>query len=145
MKIWSKRWVSYITAFTLITLVCVYILDIPTIISQSPSLVHEYYYKNAVLSFFLDIVLIAVYIAVAMYVAQLCRIESYAFQTVVVAIVSIVISSTFMFYFQHRGDSTLFFVRWFKQVGFKAVLYDMGLVSLTYITMIAIHHRLFDS
>ena len=31
------------------------------------------------------------------------------------------------------------FSRWFKRVGMKAVLYDMGLVSSIYLVMVAMH------
>jgi len=144
MTIWSKRWISYIISFTFVTVICVYLLDLPTIISQAPDLVNEYYYKKAVQSFLYDLILVATYIAISMYIAKVFNIESYAYQTVVVALVTMFISSSFMVYFQHCGcDPRIFFIRWFKRVGFKAVLYDMGLVSSIYITMIAIHQKLF--
>ena len=42
-------------SITFITIVGIYLLDIPTIVSGAPDLVKEYYYDNAVGSFILDI------------------------------------------------------------------------------------------
>ena len=145
MSVWTGRWFSYFAALTFITIVGIYLLDIPTIVSGAPDLVKEYYYDNAVGSFILDTFLVAAYIAVAMYVAGILGIPSdnHAKQVVTVALVSIVISGSFMLLFQNGFKKGSFFSRWFKRVGMKAVLYDMGLVSSIYLVMVAMHKKIF--
>ena len=69
MSVWPGRWFSYFAALSFITVVGVYLLDIPTVISGAPDLVKEYYYDNAIGSFVLDIFIVAAYISAAMYVA----------------------------------------------------------------------------
>jgi len=145
MSVWIGRWFSYLAALTFITVVGIYLLGMPTIISGAPDLVKEYYYDNAVSSFILDVFLVAAYIAVAMYVAGLLNIDGddHAKQVVVLALVSILISGTFMVLFQNGYNRGSFFSRWFKRVGCKAVLYDMGLVSCIYLVMVALHKKIF--
>lgn len=145
MSVWTGRWFSYFAALTFITIVGIYLLDIPTIVSGAPDLVKEYYYDNAVGSFILDTFLVAAYIAVAMYVAGILGIpgDNHAKQVVTVALVSIVISGSFMLLFQSGFKKGSFFSRWFKRVGMKAVLYDMGLVSSIYLVMVAMHKKIF--
>ena len=145
MSVWTGRWFSYFAALTFITIVGIYLLDIPTIVSGAPDLVKEYYYDNAVGSFILDTFLVAAYIAVAMYVAGILGIpgDNHAKQVVTVALVSIVISGSFMLLFQNGFKKGSFFSRWFKRVGMKAVLYDMGLVSSIYLVMVAMHKKIF--
>lgn len=145
MSVWTGRWFSYFAALTFITIVGIYLLDIPTIVSGAPDLVKEYYYDNAVGSFILDTFLVAAYIAVAMYVAGILGIpgDNHAKQVVTVALVSIVISGSFMMLFQSGFKKGSFFSRWFKRVGMKAVLYDMGLVSSIYLVMVAMHKKIF--
>ena len=57
MSVWPGRWFSYLGALTFVTVVGIYLFDIPTIISGAPDLVKEYYYDNAIGSFILDIFL----------------------------------------------------------------------------------------
>ena len=145
MSVWYGRWFSYLAALTFVTVVGIYLFDIPTIISGAPDLVKEYYYDNAISSFILDIFLVAAYISVAMYVAGLLKIKGndHAKQLVALAIVSALISSAFMFYFISGGGAGSFFHRWFKRVGMRAVLYDVILVSSVYLIMVALHKKIF--
>ena len=54
MNVWAKRYFSYFLSLSLVTVIQVYILDIPTFISQAPDLVNEYYRQNAISSFIFD-------------------------------------------------------------------------------------------
>ncbi len=145
MSVWSGRWFSYFASLSFITVIGIYLLDIPTIISGAPDLVKEYYYDNAIGSFVLDVFLIAAYISVAMFVSGALGIkgDDHAKQVVALALVSAAISSAFMLYFNSGGMRGSFFSRWFKRVGMRAVLYDMGLVSSVYLVMVAIHKKIF--
>ena len=145
MSVWPGRWFSYLGALTFVTVVGIYLFDIPTIISGAPDLVKEYYYDNAIGSFILDIFLVAAYISVAMYVAGMLGIKGndHAKQVVALAIVSAAISTAFMLYFRSGAMVGSFFYRWFKRVGMKAVLYDVILVSSIYLVMVSIHKKIF--
>ena len=145
MSVWPGRWFSYFASLSFITVIGIYLLDIPTIISGAPDLVKEYYYDNAIGSFVLDVFLIAAYISVAMFVSGALGIkgDDHAKQVVALALVSAAISSGFMLYFNSGGMRGSFFSRWFKRVGMRAVLYDMGLVSSVYLVMVAIHKKIF--
>jgi hypothetical protein len=146
MSVWTGRWFSYFAALVFITILGVYLLDIPTILSGAPDLVQEYYYDNAVSSFVLDVFIVAAYIAVAMYVAGIMKVKNddHATQVVVLALVSVAISGLFMKIFQNGYKRGSFFSRWFKRVGYRAVLYDVGLVCSVYLVMISIHNRVFS-
>ncbi len=145
MSVWSGRWFSYFAALSFITVIGIYLLDIPTIVSGAPDLVKEYYYDNAIGSFVLDVFLVAAYISAAMYVAGIFGISGndHAKQVVAVAITSAMISTVFMLLFNNGLAKGSFFSRWFKRVGMKAVLYDVGLVSSIYLVMISIHKKIF--
>lgn len=145
MSVWYGRWFSYFISLVFVTVVVIYLLDVPTIISGAPDLVKEYYYDNAIGSFILDFFLVAFYISVAMFVSDLLNIrpDDHAKQVVLLTLVSMLISTSFMFYFVGGGAKGTFFHRWFTRVGWNAVLYDGMLVSSIYIVMIAMHTQIF--
>jgi len=145
MSVWYGRWLSYLAALILVTVIMIYLLDVPTIITGAPELVKEYYYDNAIGSFILDIFLVAFYISIAMCISKMLNIrgDDHAKQIVLLAFTSIIISASFMLYFVNGGSEGTFFHRWFMTVGWKAVLYDGILVSSVYILMIAIHKQIF--
>lgn len=136
MSVWPGRIFSYIIALSFVTLVGVYLLDIPTVISGEPLLVKEYYYDNGISSFILDVFLVAIYISIAMHLASN---SDHVQQVATVAISSAMISTIFMLLFNNGFAQGSFFSRWFNKVGMKAVIYDVGLVSSVYITMVAVH------
>lgn len=133
--------VSYLLAVVLITMIAIYFLDIPTIISGAPDLVHEYYYKNAIASFVLDTFLIAIYILVAMMISNILKIHKndYTKRFLITVLSTFIISTIFMLYFKNDKTSDSFFHKWFKKSGMKAVIYDIIFVSCVYLTTIAIH------
>lgn len=142
MNVWVDRTFAYLLSFTLITVIYVYILNIPTYISQAPDLVTEYYYKNAIYSFILDVFLIAFYISIAMYAGEFLQIskKDNAQQILAVIITTTLVSSLFMVYFLSFGEPKSFFYRWFARVKYKAVMYDVILVSSVYVMMINIYN-----
>lgn len=146
MNIWVKRAFAYLLSLSCITVVFIYVLDIPTFISQAPNLVNEYYYKNAISSFILDVFLIAFYISAAMYAGKFLRLSKTdnAQQFLAVVITTMLVSSLFMLYFLSFGEPKAFFTRWFERVRYKAVLYDVVLVSSVYVMMIKIYNYILD-
>ena len=144
MNVWIGRWFSYFLSLSLVTIVLIYILDLPTFLSNAPKLVQEYYYKNAVGSFVLDFFLIAAYISAGMITANVLNIQNddHAGQLGSLALSSALISTAFMYIFLAQNTKS-FFSRWFKAAGFRAVLYDVILVCSIYIVMIRIHNKIF--
>ena len=146
MNVWFKRSFAYILSLSFITVVYVYVLNIPAYISQAPDLVNNYYYKNAISSFILDIFLIAFYMSVSMYAAKFLNLnqKDNSQQLLAVILSTTTVSSLFMVYFLYFGDKNSFFTKWFSRVGYKAVLYDVILVSCVYVMMIKIYNYILN-
>ncbi len=146
MNVWFKRSFAYILSLSFITVVYVYVLNIPAYISQAPDLVNNYYYKNAISSFILDIFLIAFYMSVSMYAAKFLNLnqKDNSQQLLAVILSTTIVSSLFMVYFLYFGDKNSFFTKWFSHVGYKAVLYDVILVSSVYVMMIKIYNYILN-
>jgi len=144
MNVWIGRWFSYFLSLTIVTVTLVYILDLPTFLSNAPRLVQEYYYGNAVGSFILDFFLIAAYISAGMIVANALNIhgDDHAGQLGSLALSSALISTVLMYAFLAQNGKS-FFTRWFKAAGFRAVIYDIILVCSVYVVMIQIHNKMF--
>jgi hypothetical protein len=144
MNVWISRWFSYFLSLTIVTVTLVYILDLPTFLSNAPKLVQEYYYGNAVGSFILDFFLIAAYISAGMIMANALNIrgDDHAGQLGSLALSSVLISTAFMYVFLAQNSKT-FFTRWFKAAGFRAVLYDVIIVCSIYVVMIQVNNKIF--
>ena len=137
-----KRWTAYFLSLCVITIIYVYLLNLPEFISQSPDLVIEYYHKQAITSFVLDIFLIAAYISVAMYVGKLLKIkqEDHVQQLLALIVTILAISGAFMAYFNMGGSPGTFFSKWFKRVGYKAIVYDVIFICSIYILMLVFYN-----
>lgn len=136
-----KRGSAYITSLAIITIIYVYILNLPGFITQSNGLVKEYYYDNAVSSFVLDIFLIAAYISLAMYISRALKIKGNdnTGQLIVLFLTTIMVSGSFMLYFNMGNSLGTFFSRWFKSVGYKAIVYDVFLICSVYMLMMIVY------
>lgn len=142
-----KRGSAYFLSLCIITTIYVYILNIPEFISQAPALVLEYYYDRAIESFILDVFLVAAYISAAMYAGKLFKInqKNNVHQLIMLCLTTIAISGSFMLYFNAGGSPGTFFSRWFKEVGYKAIVYDTVLICSVYILMVIIYKsRIFE-
>ena len=144
MNVWFGRWFSYFLSLSIVTVVLVYILDLPTFLSNAPKLVEEYYYGTPIKSFILDVFLIALYISAGMTTANMFNIngDDHAGQLGSLALSSGILSSVFMLMFLSQKGSS-FFTRWFKAAGFRAVVYDIILVCSVYVVMIQLHNKIF--
>ena len=123
---------AYFISYCIVTLIIVYVFKIPQIITGENKLVNEYYYTNSISSFFLDLVLIYLYIKMASYIAKVFKIKKTYKKMFVVSFITFIISSSFMFLFLKQNNN-LFFTRWFKSAGFYAVLYDIIIVTSLFI------------
>ena len=145
MSVWINRWFSYFLSLSLVTVILVYTLDLPTLISGAPDLVGEYYYDNPVKSFVLDIFLIAAYISMGMILSNMLNIshDNQSGQISSLALATGIISSMFMGIFLMQNNSS-FFSRWFRTVGFGAVIYDIIIVCSVYVVMIQLNKTIIN-
>lgn len=86
-------------------------------------------------SFILDVGLVAFYMYVSnqLYTWFMLPKSDNALKLIVLICTTIMISGGFMIYFKLFGDPKQFFTRWFKRVGYRAILYDVYLVSSVYL------------
>lgn len=131
MELFTK-FSSYLISFCITTLLAVYILKLPNKITGATELVKVYYYDNSVQNFLLDIVLVYLYLQTAHFVSKRFTVKGGRAKLLVVAATTIALSSAFMFYFLRQNPKSSFFASWFHQTGFKAVAYDVVLVSSVY-------------
>jgi len=128
-----KRAVGIWTGTYLVaTVLVVYLLKLPLLISGEGKLVQEYYYTNMWGSLAFDYFLVAFYLACAWFVWSRLNIGSYLGRNAVVALTTVAISGSFMIYFLNKKPDTSFFYRWFQAAGIKAVAYDIVLLLITY-------------
>tara|TARA_B100000902_G_scaffold222214_1_gene211143 strand:- start:1459 stop:1878 length:420 start_codon:yes stop_codon:yes gene_type:complete len=124
---------SYFIGFSVATLLIVYIFKVPQRITRADTLVKEYYYDNAVQSFFLDLVLIFAYLRVASFGANLLNLNTLVSKTVATIVTTILLSSAFMAFFLTQPAGSSFFATWFRKAGFRAVTYDAVIVSSVFL------------
>lgn len=142
MNEYVKRGISYFLSLIIVSIVMIYILDIPGYLTGAHDLVDEYYYKHMVGSFILDIFVLAFYISIAMIATRFLDVKDNTYELLVVMASCIVISSLFMLLFNSGWKKGSFFSRWFNRVGFKAVIYDMFLVSTIFVIMKLIYKKI---
>ena len=133
---------SYLLSLTLVSIVIIYILNVPGYITGADKLIKEYYYDNALNSFILDIGLIAVYIFISELVSYLLNVKTNSGKLLVTIGSVLAISTTFMIYFLSQPQTKSFFSRWFYKVGFNAVIYDIILVSSVYLVYKIINQQM---
>jgi len=125
--------IAYSISFIVITLVGIYGLNLPGLISQQPELVRQYYYENWKFYIPFDWVLVAIYLWLGLSAANTLGAKG-AVQTVAaILLTTLLISGSFWAYFVNQPLSTSFFSQWFHKAGFRAVIYDMLLLTLIYL------------
>lgn len=136
---------SYLLSFGFSTIVIVYILNVPGLLTGQQKLVDEYYRKNFVSSTILDLFLIFAYIAVGHSVIHYGSINNLGIRFLVMAIMTMIISGIFYIIIGGRPlNESSFFSRWFHSAKEYAVMYDMIIVPVTYISTVFLitHHKL---
>jgi len=136
---YSREIISYTLSFFIVTLLGVYGLNLPGIISGNEKLVDSYYYDN--IKFFIpfDYFLILLYFLVAYYFSTLFNVKTRKQYLLIIILTTILISGGFMLYFLSNPVSNNFFSQWFHAVSYKAVIYDIILLSLMYIVYVKIY------
>lgn len=124
--------VSYIFSFTFVTVTIAYILKIPYLLTNNKQLVNEYYAKNFSNSALLDFFLFAIYLGISQFFINYFNVNTILHKLITVAITTIFISGSFAVYFLSKPVDKSFFSRWFHAVQYKAVVYDIILLTFSY-------------
>jgi hypothetical protein len=125
---------SYIKSFLLSTILFIYILKLPNLLTNQDALVNEYYYsEKTVVMLFLDLVLIAIYFFIAMTISNYFEIETFWMKVLVVSLTTFTISFLFYKYFLSRPMNDSFFSRWFYKAGENAVFYDVVFLTIVFV------------
>ena len=135
---YAKELISYTIAFVLVTLLGVYGLNMPGLISGQPELVKEYYHLNWKFYLPMDYFLVMVYLLAAYYLAKKMGVKSQATYLLVLLGTTALISGSFWAYFSSGPMTSSFFSQWFHKAGFKAVIYDLTLLTLMYLVYVGI-------
>ena len=142
MNEYIKRAISYFLSLTIVTIVMIYVLNIPGYLTGADKLIDEYYYKNMISSFIFDIFICAIYISIAMIVTSYLKIKDNTYELLAVMTTCVFVSSCFMVLFKNGYKKGSFFSRWFEKVGFRAVIYDTILVSTIFVIMKIIYTKI---
>jgi hypothetical protein len=134
MELSQTSVLNFLIAFVIITIVGVYMINLPHIISNQPDLVAEYYKTNWKWNIPLDLVLVAIYFGVANYISTRLGLEKISSRLAVLIAVTIVISGSVKVWFTSRPETSSFFSRWFYRAGWAAVVYDVVLLSSMFLT-----------
>tara|TARA_B100000900_G_scaffold416235_1_gene450377 strand:+ start:3674 stop:4114 length:441 start_codon:yes stop_codon:yes gene_type:complete len=124
--------VSFIYAYSFTMVFLVYILKLPTLVTGNTKLVEEYYGQNFNYTFVLDFFLFLIYLSISLFFISYLDIKTFFNKILTVASVTTIISGLFFIYFINTKKTNSFFSRWFHAVSYKAVIYDILLLTFTY-------------
>lgn len=127
------KFINYCLAFAFTTILLVYIIKLPFILTNNSPLVTEYYIDNYTANLLLDFFLIGFYILVGLLFIRVFKIKKTSIKLIMIILTTILISGGFMLYFLNTKKTSSFFSRWFHSVTYRAVIYDIILVGLTYL------------
>ena len=127
------KFINYCISFAFTTILLVYIIKLPFIITNNNPLVTEYYIDNYVSNLLLDFFLIAFYIMVGLLFIKAFKIKKIGMKLGMIVLVTILISGGFMIFYLSNKKTPDFFSRWFHSVTYRAVIYDIILVGITYL------------
>jgi len=120
---------DFLLSLTIVTILLVYIIKLPgLVVPGADDLVDQYYYENPLRTFVLDIFLIGLYILSGLQVAKEFKIR----KDLAVAGTTIFISGMCMMYFLNQEDGSSFFASWFHRAKWLAIVYDVIIVTTTY-------------
>jgi len=125
--------ISYIIAFIIGLGLLTYILNFPSWITGNQTLVDEYYKINWKINVPIDFLLVALYLLVGFFFIKLFKVESNYYKILIIYTITYLISSSFLLYFKNNPITDNFFSKWFNNVGWSGVFYDVILIMFIYI------------
>lgn len=128
---------AYVLSFAISFVVLVYIGRLPQHVTGNPDqIVDEYYLTSAPKALLSDLVFVAIYLAIGMFIAHVFKVNQLATQTLVIAATTCALTAFFCILFRSRPlDTSSFFSRWFHSVGFKSVVYDAIIVCAIFVVL----------
>lgn len=127
-----KEILSFIIAFCVGIFFITYLLNLPAHITRSPKIVNEYYSKNYLTNVPLDLFFILVYFLIAGIIMKIFNIKSHITKLIIVAIVTVLITGFFCYYFTSKPVTSNFFSKWFNTIGYSSIIYDVILLVFIY-------------
>ena len=124
---------SYTFAFAFTTVLLIYLLKLPYLITGEVDLVNIYYGTNYRVNLPLDFLLISVYLSLATIAIRYFEYKQLWQKLGIVALITMLISGSFYWIFTSYPKTSHFFSQWFHTVGFYAVIYDIVFVGITFI------------
>ena len=126
----------YTTIYFVVQFILVHILNIPSLVTSQHKLVHEYYVDNFVSNTILDFFLVLFYLEIPFFLSRhLCTYPPSLLKTLLIIVcTTTVISGAFYYYFVSKPlNTSSFFSRWFHAAKWTAILYDVVLLSFTFV------------
>lgn len=130
-----KHCIQFIISFSVTLYVVTFVLRVPHTLTNSPSIVDEYYIQNFTTNVPLDFFFVFVYLQISLLFIRLFRINQYTEKVFIVALTTAFLTGGFCFYFLQIPPTKRFFSRWFHKVGYISVIYDVILLVGTYMLM----------
>ena len=121
---------SIVTSLVIFT----YMMKLPYIVMPEHSEIIDEYYKDKMYpNALLDVGFIVVYIGIALNICTHTSAQSYM-EPIIVGLVTASLTAFFCFIFNTREkNNNNFFSRWFHEVKYKSVVYDVLLIIMTHI------------
>ena len=125
--------ISYIIAFLIGLGLITYIFNLPGWITGNQSLVDEYYKINWKTNIPIDFLLVSAYLIIGLIFIKLFKVESNCYKLFIIYTITYLISGSFLLYFRNNPIDDNFFSKWFNNVGWGGVFYDVILILFIYI------------
>ena len=110
----------------------VYILRLPYLVTQKNLIVNEYYFTNILTNLPLDFIFVLLYYLVAYFVINKFNIKKNVNKIIIIALVTVLLTGLFLLYFISNKQTSNFFSRWFHNVGYSSIIYDVLLLIMIY-------------
>lgn len=130
-----KHCIQFILSFSVILYVVTFVLRIPHTLTNSPSIVDEYYIQNFITYVPYDFFLVFIYLQIALLFIRLFHVNQYTTKLLIIAFTTTCLTGSFCYYFLQSPQTKNIFSRWFHKVKYVAIIYDIILLVGTYILM----------
>jgi hypothetical protein len=124
--------ISYIISFVICYIILQYGLDLANFILENKIVIKEYYKDHYIKTFFYEMILITIYIFISEKVTHSLHIVDNAQKLLFLTAIIVLISSAGMLFFNYFRNNELFLSKWFKNLGWKYILYEIILVGTIY-------------
>ena len=132
---------EYTFGFIFVSLIHVYLLNTPQILLGKSNaindLITKYYYTDGIFNVLSEYILIyPLYILISLYLIKKMKITDNILKFLLCILVTCLISGLFYLLFISRPMTKSFFSKWFHTVGWKAIVYDVLMVSSVFMFLL---------